>query len=127
MGPFLNTSGYYDYFNTYGSWIFNSSQRVNFQMDMEFDGLDTGIKVMLSRFLVYNSAGAIILQSNKKGVTYNAGGGNPMHKTLFYSTENFCFDISYGDIISFETENFFSTSSLAASVTTVGRLIFYLS
>ena len=127
MGPFLNTSGYYDYFNTYGSWIFNSSQRVNFQMDMEFDGLDTGIKVMLSRFLVYNSAGSIILQSNKKGVTYNAGGGNPMHKTLYYSTENFCFDISYGDIISFETENFFSTSSLAASVTTIGRLIFYLS
>ena len=126
IGPFLNTAGYSAFFNSFGNWIYNSSQRVNFQMDIEFNGLDTGIKVLLSRFIVYNSAGAIILQSNKKGVDYNDGAGNPMNKTLHYSTDNFCFDISYGDIISFETENFFSTSSLGASVTTIGRLIFYL-
>jgi hypothetical protein len=82
---------------------------------------------MVSRFLVTNSSGGAVVQSNPQGKRFNAGTGNPLYTTLYYSTGNFCFDISYGDIIGIETENFFSTSSLGASVTTIGRLTFYLS
>ena len=94
---------------------------------MEFNGLDTGIKAMVSRFVVTSSGGGALLQSSRQGVRYNAGTGNPLYTTLYYSTGNFVFDISYGDIVSIETENWFSTSSLGASVTTTGRLTSYLS
>lgn len=127
VGPLLNTGGYSAFFNSNGNWIYNSSQRVNFQFDMEFNGLDTGIKAMVSRFVVTSSGGGALLQSSRQGVRYNSGSGNPLYTTLYYSTGNFVFDISYGDIVSIETENWFSTSSLGGSVTTTGRLTFYLS
>jgi hypothetical protein len=127
VGPLLYSSGYSAFFNSNGNWIYNSSQRVNFQFDMEFNGLDTGIKAMVSRFTVTSSTGTALIQSSRQGVRFNAGTGNPLYTTLYYSTGNFVFDISYGDIVSIETENWFSTSSLGAGVTTTGNLTFYLS
>ena len=82
---------------------------------------------MVSRFLVVNSSGGAVVQSNPQGRRFNAGTGNPLYSTLYYSTGLFTFDISLGDVISIETENWFSTSSLGASVTTTARLTFYLS
>ena len=63
---------------------------------MTFNGLDTGVKVLVSRFIVTSSGGTALVQSSFQGVRFNAGTGNPLASSTYYSTGNFVFDISYG-------------------------------
>lgn len=128
LGILLNNNGYTTYFNSLGEWIYNggATQRVSIQYDINFLGLSTGIKAMVSRILINTAGGAAVEQSMPMGVRYSAGGGNPLNTNLYYSTGQFVTDLQSGYRINLETENFFSTSSDGASVTTTGRLTFYL-
>jgi len=81
---------------------------------------------MVSRILINTAAGAAVEQSRPMGVRYNQAGGNPLNTNLYYSTGQFVTDLQSGYKINLETENFFSTSTDGASVTTSGRLTFYL-
>jgi hypothetical protein len=127
LGIFMNGL-FPTYFNASGEWIFNggATQRVSIQFDINFLGLSTGIKAMVSRILINTAGGAAVEQSRPMGVRYNQAGGNPLNTNLYYSTGQFVTDLQSGYKINLETENFFSTSTDGASVTTSGRLTFYL-
>jgi hypothetical protein len=124
LGLLMYNNGYTSFFNSSGQWIYNGllTQRVSVQYDVTFNSLNTGIKAFVCRILTSSPAG----NSRPQGVRYNQTGGNPLNTTLYVSTGQFIFDIEALNTVKLETENFFSTSSDGASVTTNGRLTFYL-
>jgi hypothetical protein len=128
MGTRLWFNGFSSFFNFNGEWIYNggAKQRVCFQFDVTFNSGATGIKAFVLRLLQNTSAGTAITQSRPQGVRYSAGGGNPLNSVLYVSTGQFVIDIENLNKVTLECENFFSTSSDGASVTTTGRLTFYL-
>jgi len=128
LGVLLHLNGYSSYFNASGQWSYNggATQRVCFQYDITFNSLSTGIKAFVCNILQKTSGGTVIRESRPMGVRYNQSGGNPLNSSLYVSTGEFVFDIQNLNLVTLETENFFSTSGDGASVTTTGRLTFYL-
>jgi len=127
LGILLYNNGGSAYFNSSGEWIYNAKQRVSVQFDTTFNSLSTGIKIFTSRLMTLPQTGALSLFSNRPmGVNYNQTGGNPLNNVLHVSTGQFIVDLSNLNRIYLETHNFFSTSGDGSSVTTQGRLTFYL-
>jgi hypothetical protein len=127
LGLFLYNNGGSAYFNSSGQWIYNAKQRVSVQFDITFNSLSTGIKIFTTRLFTLPQTGSLNLFSSRPmGVSYNQGGGNPLNNILYVSTGQFIVDISNLNRLFLETQNFFSTSGDGASVTTSGRLTFYL-
>jgi hypothetical protein len=127
LGILLYNNGGSAFFNSSGEWIYNAKQRVSVQFDTTFNSLATGIKIFTSRLGTYPQSGALSLFSSRPmGVNYNQTGGNPLNNVLHVSTGQFIVDLSNLNRLFLETQNFFSTSSDGANVTTQGRLTFYL-